>query len=254
MSKLYVISTGRNPSFLVQACVESVQTQTLQPDLHILIDDMSDNDTIDYLSTIMSSKYSNLVITQNHTRKYRLRNIYESSIDKDPDDIICIVDSDDSLATSTALETVSTAYANNPQYEYVYTNYVTEHGEPGGCQPIPDSSWNPYEGSWITSHMCTFKVKAIQGISIKNFLDVNGNWFQIGTDQAFSLPILYRLWKRDNNYSSVGFINKPLYKYTWDLPSRPRRGEEEADKLAADSVRNSILVKQRRYIKDENSA
>ena len=52
MSKIHVVSTGRNPSKAILNCVESVQRQTLQPESHTLIDDISDDDTSDLLDKI----------------------------------------------------------------------------------------------------------------------------------------------------------------------------------------------------------
>ena len=52
MSKIHVVSPGRNPSKAILNCVESVQRQTLQPESHTLIDDISDDDTPAILAKI----------------------------------------------------------------------------------------------------------------------------------------------------------------------------------------------------------
>ena len=70
--------------------------QTVKPKSHIVIDDISDDDTVSYLETSIKDIES-IEIKINEERKYRLKNIYENVIDKEPEDIICIVDSDDWL-------------------------------------------------------------------------------------------------------------------------------------------------------------
>ena len=247
MSEIYVISTGRNANRFVVNCVESVLSQTVKPKSHIVIDDISDDDTVTYLE-----RYKNcdgIEIRINKERKYRLKNIYEAVIGKDPEDIICIVDSDDWLGKDTALETIKNTYNSNDKLEYVYSRYSLTHGGLGCSNPIPDDNWDPYRGVWITSHLSSFKVKALREISIDNFLDWNGDWFTIATDHAMTLPILYRLWKRDNGYSAVGFIDEPLYMHTfYGNPSKPRSGTVEADDRARLAVKCSTYIKQRGYV------
>ena len=92
MSDLYVVSTGRNASKFVLKCIQSVKDQTFQPKSHIIIDDISDDDTRLYLERIKNID-ENIEVIFNTERKYRLKNIYENSVNKNPDDIICIVDS-----------------------------------------------------------------------------------------------------------------------------------------------------------------
>jgi glycosyltransferase involved in cell wall biosynthesis len=93
MSKLHVISTGRNAGKYITFCIDSVKRQTLQPDSHTVIDDMSDDDTVEHLNWVqMNNNLPYLNIIHNTERKYRLKNIYDHAIDKDPEDIICIVD------------------------------------------------------------------------------------------------------------------------------------------------------------------
>lgn len=248
MSDLYVLSTGRNASKYVKNCIESVISQSIKPKRHILIDDISDDDTLEYLAPYQERE--NLEIVINEERKYRLKNIYENVIDKDPEDIICIVDSDDWLARDNVLETIKNAYESDEKLEYIYSRYALTHGEMGCSAPIPDNNWNPYGPGWITSHMSTFKAKTIKNIPIDNFLDWNGDWFTIATDHALTLPILYKLRARDGDYSSVGFIPEVLYMHTfYGNPSKPRSGTPEADSRSRMAVKCSTYIKQRGYIK-----
>ena len=247
MSELYVVSTGRNASRFILKSVQSVQEQTLKPKSHIIIDDVSNDDTKVYLEQ-MDNFIENIEIILNTERKYRLKNIWENSVNKDPEDIICLVDNDDWLASNDALQIIMDTYNENPQYEYVYSKLQFSHGEIGGSIPIPNDDWNPYQNRWITSHISTFKVKALQRIPVANFLDWNGEWFQIATDHAQILPMLYNIWKRDGNYSAVGFIDKVLYIYQFiENENKPRHNQEGLEK-GAFSIRCANFIKQRGYV------
>ena len=50
MNKIHVISAGRNAGKFITYCIDSVQRQTLQPDSHTVIDDISD-DTLKLFTT-----------------------------------------------------------------------------------------------------------------------------------------------------------------------------------------------------------
>jgi glycosyltransferase involved in cell wall biosynthesis len=249
---IYVVSTGRNAGSLVEKCIESVATQTLNPKTHTLIDDCSEDDTRDILMPYLydRKKYENLDIIFNNIRKYRLRNLYDNIINKDPEDIICMVDTDDWLFEKTVLQEVYNLYKQNPKLEYVYSKFVTSHGTQGLSRAIPSSAWDPYKNPWITSHLCTIKAKVLNDIPVENFLDWEGNWFDIATDHALILPVIYNLKQKHGDYSAIGFIEKPLYVHTfYGNPSKPRSGTPEAAARAIKSVKCANFIKQRGFIK-----
>jgi glycosyltransferase involved in cell wall biosynthesis len=249
MNKIHVISTGRNAGEFVKKCIESVGNQTIVPTSHLVIDDISDDNTRDILMNYKySEEYPYLDIKFSNIRKYRLLNLYENIISKDPEDIICIVDSDDWLAHDKALERIKNTYENNSKLEYVYSRYELSNGELGGSRAISDG-WDPYKGSWITSHMCTIKAKALKRIPISNFLDWNSEWFKIATDHAMILPVIHKLRQIHGDYSAIQFVDESLYIHKfYGNPSKPRSGTPEADARAKAAVKCSTYIKNRGYI------
>ena len=250
MSKIHVVSPGRNPSRAVQNCVESIQRQTLLPDSHTIIDDISDDGTPEILKGIEKQNIPYLKIVHNTERRYRLKNIYDHSITKDAEDIICIVDSDDWLATKDTLAKIKETYKSDDNLEYVYSNFRMSHEPaPGLSRAIPSNEWDPYKDKWITSNMSTFKVKALTAIPIDNFLDWDGNWFRMGTDHAYILPLLYMLRQRDGDYSAVKHIADILYVYHFhNNPGMPRVGPI-ADYHADLALKGSSYIRERGFIK-----
>tara|TARA_R110000824_G_scaffold127917_1_gene288583 strand:- start:10222 stop:10974 length:753 start_codon:yes stop_codon:yes gene_type:complete len=245
MSDLHVVSVGRNAGEFVNKCVESVRLQTYPPHTHIVVDDVSDDNTRLHINALPPR--DSLEIKLNSTRQYRLKNIYDNAIHKKPDDIICILDTDDWLTTNTALEEIKKTYDENPELEYVYSNYVFSNGTPGNNHAIPDASWNPYQSRWITSHMCTFKAKALQRVDPLNFLNQTGSWFEIGTDHALALPLLWQIRATHGDYSAVKFINKPFYCYLFDGNDAKLRQGAEADERAYAAMSNAAFIKNRGY-------
>jgi hypothetical protein len=114
-----------------------------------------------------------------------------------------------------------------------------------GCsKQIPDNDWNPYNDEWITSHLSTFRVKCFRTINPENFLDENGNWFEMGCDQAYILPIIYNSKQTHGSYEKVGFIDFPCYVYQHsENPLRKRDGKlgKKAHK-AVTTIRNRGIV------------
>jgi len=252
MSKIHVISTGRNAGKFITYCIDSIERQTLQPDSHIVVDDISNDDTIEHLNWVQMNKdISYLKVIHNTERQYRLKNIYDHAITKDPEDIICIVDSDDWLCRKDALARVKEAYDSDPKLEYVYTNYRRSHETTKGHgTPPPSNNWDAYKDDWINSHMSTFKVKALAAIPPANFLDWNGNWFRMATDFAYVLPMMHIFRKRDGDYSAVKYIDEVVYVYHFfNNPGKPRSGPE-GEKLSSDAWQNSEFIRQRGYIEE----
>jgi len=257
MNKVHVVSPGRNPSSALLNCVESVKRQTLQPESHTLIDDISDDNTPELLNKIEKENISYLKIIRNTERQYRLKNIYDHSITKDPEDIICIVDTDDWVANKNVLSEIKQTYKSNSKLEYVYSNFRCScEDAPGeGKGPsstidrnIPSSNWDSYKEEWITSHMCTFKVKALKRVPKANFLDWNSNWFRMGTDHALAMPLLHTLKLKYGDYSAVKHINKPLYVYHW--ASRYRGQDGGHDPLAEEANNCATYIRHRGYIEE----
>ena len=152
-TKMYVLSVGRSAGKSVIRCLDSVQTQTYLPTKHIVVDDLSVDNTRQNISDYADDK-NILQIVFNKQRKYRLKNIYDNSVNKEDDDIIVLVDNDDWFHNKHALKTVIEKYKADTKLQLVYSRYIFSSGELGGSKKIPDVApkevWNPYLGPWQT--------------------------------------------------------------------------------------------------------
>ena len=243
--KTCVISCQRNANKFSQHCISSVAQQTVLPDSHIFIDDVSDDGTREFLSQI---KLDHLKVILNDERKYRLKNIYDAVNTLDDDAVVFLLDGDDWLAYTNAIERVLKEYEQD-HVEYVYTNWQYSHAPIVGIsKPIPGSDWDPYSSPWITSAMGTFRARWFKQIPLPNFLDSAGEFFKMGTDQAYILPMLHMLKTRDGDYSGARFMNEPMYVYQFAENEMRRRIDDEGVWERETASSSSQLIRSRGFL------
>ena len=256
MSKLRVFSPSYNSHKFCINCIDSVASQKKLPDEHFFIDDASQDDTREWLSkhwdritTNAAGKYD-LKVHASDSRKWKLLNLYEYVIKCDDDDVICVLDGDDWLSDSSALQKIWNQYQDK-NVDYVYTNWKYSHsGEIGISSAIPENfkNWDPYKSPWVTSAMSTFRVKQFLKIPIDNFFRWDHKWFTMGCDQAYVLPILKQIMHEQNGYDKIKFINEPLYVYQFtENPNKPRSQDDGGMRMDA---HNSVtFIRNRGYLK-----
>jgi len=250
---IFVFSASYNSNRFCVNCVESVSRQTHLPVEHFYIDDCSADDTLQWMEKAAQnfgdSRYL-LKMAANQGvsgRKYKLLNLYEYILKREPDDIICVLDGDDWLTSSDTLEKIVAAYADT-NTRYVYTNWKYSHNnELGISRKIPSPTWDPYRDPWITSALSTFRAREFQNIPFENFMRWDYKWFSMGCDQAYVLPILWKIRQETGNYNSVKFINEPLYTYQFtENPNKPRNNDGGMRVDAHDSV---TFIRNRGYVR-----
>jgi len=253
MNKVKVFSSSYNSHKFCVNCIESVSQQTLLPAEHFYIDDCSTDDTRSWLinaAQTFGTKYP-LQIALNTgptNKKHKLLNLYEYILRCDDTDIVCILDGDDWLTSNNALEKIAEAYSD-PSVRCVYTNWKYSHNnELGISKKIPSPNWNPYTDGWITSALSTFRVREFRNIPFNNFLRWDYKWFTMGCDQAYVLPILWKIKQETGCYDSVKFIDEPLYTYQFtENPNKPRDNNDGGMRMDA---HNSVtFIRNRGYVR-----
>ena len=253
MNNLYVVSCQRNANVFSNNCLSSVQQQSEKVKEHIFIDDVSSDNTVECVSSFIErSSSSNIRFIKNTHRKYRLKNIKDAvySID-DPEGIVLLLDGDDWFSTTEATKIVKSAYDQNSDLEYVYTNWMFSHNNQLGIsRMIPSEDWCAYRDPWITSAMATFKVKTFKSIPESNFLDAQGDYFKMGTDHAYVLPITHILKKKYQDYRAVGFIDLPLYVYQFVENEKRRRVDKEGQWEKSEAHNASSYIRKRGFLSE----
>ena len=253
-SDVYVISCQRNANKFSINCLESVRHQTVRVKSHIFIDDISLDETWDIVEEhILQVPHAPVELIKNSSRKYRLKNIDDAVTSIDDDDaIVCLLDGDDWLSTERAVEIVQATYHENPILEYVYTNWMYSHNNQSGIsRKIPSSSWSAYTDPWITSAMATFKVSAYKAIPKSNFLDHDGEYFKMGTDHAYVLPLTHMLKQKHGDYRAISFIDMPLYVYQFVENAKRRRiNSDEGLWETREAAETSAFIRNRGFLSE----
>ena len=237
--KLVIISPCFNAQKNLEQLVQSIVQQNDNRWELILIDDMSNDDTVSVMKAL-SETNSNVSYIKNTEKKYALKNIVEIArkYQDSKDIVIGVVDGDDSLCNPDTVGLVLSEYETGA--DAVWTAHRWDINNMNISKNMP-SNVNPYQWEWCSSHFRTFRSSLLKSISNKNFLNYKGEWFKRGYDQALMLPILY-------NTNNRRYINEVCYLYNIDSVSMPDRNWTEKDQISTIN-----FVRARGFIKDEGN-
>jgi hypothetical protein len=125
-----------------------------------------------------------------------------------PEDIICIVDGDDSLVGTDVLTHLNEVY-QDPMVYMTYGQFVPLSGQYGAfCKPIPDTGTYRKCGKWLASHFKTFKRGLWDKIDDKDLRGADGKYYSVSWDA----PVLYCLIEMCGQ-KHMRFIDKIMYLY-----------------------------------------
>ena len=210
----------------VSALVKSLQDQKNKNWEAVVIDDMSDDDTIFMVNhTVGNDERFKFIV--NKEKKYALKNVVENSIiaAKEKDCIIAILDGDDALCNENTVDLILDAYKDD-EVGTVWTAHTWDINNMNISKDLPQNiRVNPYEYPWVSSHLKTFRSRLILEINEENFKDLDGKWFKRGYDQALYLPLMYLSIKRK-------YIDEVCYLYRINSNSMKHREWKEQDQLS----------------------
>lgn len=218
--------------------VKSLQDQKNTNWEAVIIDDMSEDDTIFMVNHAVGNDERFKFIV-NKEKKYALKNVVENSINaaKEKNCIIAILDGDDALCNEDTVDLILSAYKDD-DVGTAWTAHKWDINNMNISKDLPDNiRVNPYEYPWVSSHLKTFRSNLILEINKENFKDIDGNWFKRGYDQALYLPLMYLSIKRV-------FIPEVCYLYRINSNSMKHREWKEQDQLS--TVK---LIRARGFIK-----
>ena len=236
MKKVIFISPMYNAASHLPDLIESMKEQTNVNWKHILIDDMSSDNSFD-VACELTHNDDHFQIIKNKEKRWALKNVINIArkYQNDPNVIIANIDGDDALCNENTVELLLNAYKDD-KVETVWTAHSWDINGMNISRELP-AGINPYEFSWFSSHLKTWRADILSKISDSNFKDLDGDWFKRGYDQALYLPLLNVSNKRK-------FINEICYLYRINSKSIPVRLLSEKEQM--DTVR---LVRARGFIK-----
>jgi len=241
MNKVYFITPTYNASYHLEDLYESLLEQTNENWKWFILNDMSNDDTLEIAQKIENKdKLKRVSVIAWTEKKFALKGICDClSTFKEteyPDDsIIAIVDGDDALCNENTVNLILSEYEKNPNLDSLWTAHSWDINGMNISKELPDNI-NPYQYPWVSSHLKTFKLGVFKKIKNKNFQDLDGNWFERGYDQALYLPILHLSKERK-------FLNEICYLYRINSNSLKIRQWKEKSQM--DTIR---LVRSRGLI------
>ena len=212
-----IIIPSYNNAKWLKACIRSVKKQAYKDYQCIIIDDCSNDKSVEIIEKEIEG-YPSFLFIKNEERKLALKNIYEAVIESQPspEDIIITLDGDDFLYGENVLEKVNDTYKKIGCW-LTYGSYAEFPSARRGkfCKKIPDHivENNSFrESQWMSSHMRTFKVKLWNSIKKEDLLEPDGRFCDGAWDMVFMFPMLEMCGERSK------FIEDILYIYNRNNP------------------------------------
>jgi glycosyltransferase involved in cell wall biosynthesis len=241
MNKVYFITPTYNASYHLEDLYESLLEQTNENWKWFILNDMSNDDTLEIAQKIENKdKLKRVSVIAWSEKKFALKGICDclstfKETEYPADSIIAIVDGDDALCNENTVNLILSEYEKNPNLDSLWTAHSWDINGMNISKELPDNI-NPYQYPWVSSHLKTFKLGVFKKIKNKNFQDLDGNWFERGYDQALYLPILHLSKERK-------FLNEICYLYRINSNSLKIRQWKEKSQM--DTIR---LVRSRGLI------
>jgi len=197
--KIHLFITHYNTIQYLQKCLESIFSQICAVQFQAtLVDDASpDPYTTEFLDEWQKKEPTRLVIVRNKERVGKGVNLFRclDAARCDPEDIICVLDGDDWLASPYSIQTVIERYQNTHCW-VTYGSYLQSSGHTGCCTiPLTEEHFASEKAgrgfrdcSWIFSHL--FTAKAFLWNKLPKDLNIfNGKQTMFTADQVFNIPL-----------------------------------------------------------------
>jgi glycosyltransferase involved in cell wall biosynthesis len=190
--RIIVYTSGYNASAWAEKCIKSVQSQTYQNYIHIVVDDASTDNTFQICEKFRSDK----MLLKKNSKNLKWLNTAALHLKPEPNDIVATLDLDDWLANSSVLQTVVDLYTKNNCW-LTYGDYVrlsrpgstgSNHCRPFSAEILSGRKFRSH--SFITSHLRTFKGFLWNNIKQSDFLIWDGSWADMAYDCAIMYPML----------------------------------------------------------------
>jgi glycosyltransferase involved in cell wall biosynthesis len=221
--KIHLFITHYNTIQYLQKCLTSIFEQVCAiPFQAVLVDDASPDSYItEFLDEWQKKEPTRLVIVRNKERVGKGANLFRclDAARCDPEDIICILDGDDWLASTYSLQTVVERYQNTNCW-VTYGSYLQSNGDTGFCTvPLTEHHYTSEkkgrgfrECGWVFSHL--FTARAFLWNKLPKDLNIfNGKQTMFTADQVFNIPLAEMAGS-----SRIQYIDQALMIYNNENP------------------------------------
>jgi len=208
-----------NAENYIGKCIGSIQSQTIKDFDAVIINDGSTDRTKEIaLEAISNDSRFSIINSQINTCPLSSTVSGIKHLAPDENDIVAMIDGDDMLNITKALEIVKKTYERTDCL-ITYGNYVTQRGKTinpriGKRHQQRVIDQNLYrKAHFISHHLKTFKHILYSKIDPRDLRDSDGNFWSTCSDLALMFPMLEMAGDRQEA------ISDPIYRYSYNLPT-----------------------------------
>jgi glycosyltransferase involved in cell wall biosynthesis len=237
-----IVSCFWNVEKYISDCINSVMSQKLTEFKMFLIDDVSDDNTVNIIKDLIKGD-DRFILIENKEKKFKLKNLDDLLMDDerfDDEDIIVELDGDDILFSSGSLSTINDIYIKDKNIWITNGSFVYSNGQFGFSDRVnPNTIRNDV---FKFSHLRTWKVHLWRNIDEESFLDTDGAYFKSAADVAYSLPMVEM--SGDKHYK---FISDILYVYNEENPFNDHKPGSRSGSQFEQVRCNQIIRNKKKY-------
>ena len=225
----------------ILSCLRSVNEQNYDNFECFVVDDCSTDRTFEMIQKYVGD-LSNFHCSRNEERVGALCNHYrmfEKLIDNaDDEDVVIFLDGDDWLYDNDVFSKLDDIYTKEDCW-LTYGSYVTY---PSGVtsefhvgeypEEIRKNGDFKFDSQWRASHLRTSKYKLCRQIEKEDFLDEDGNFYQMAWDHAMMIPLMEMACEK------VHFVPDTLYVYNDDNPLNVHKVDRELQIKTAEQIKS----------------
>ena len=222
-NRIKIITPFYNPGKFLERCVASLMTQNYDNYQVIFIDDCSTDGSFDR-SPVGNSK---AMVIRNEVRKTALENIHDAIMNHcEEDDIVVLVDGDDSLIGKNVLTYIDEYYKKTDCW-VMYGQAIWSNGQKGFASwYTPEEFENLRNAPFKVSHIRTFRAGVYHQIKNQDpeftcIKDKDGNFYK----SCYDVPIVFATFEL-SGYDKVKYNDKALYMYNFENPISDHRVDQ----------------------------
>jgi glycosyltransferase involved in cell wall biosynthesis len=208
-----IISCFWNAEQYIEKCIDSIMSQTHHDYKVFLIDDLSNDNTVNLINNKIKND-GRFELISNEQKKGKLKNIDDILMNYelfDDEDIIVELDGDDWFFNEKVLERINEIYNSNKKLWLTNGSFIYSDGKFGFSSKVNPQTIR--KDVFTFSHLRTWKCHLWRKIEEESFLDENGDYFMSAPDVAYSIPMIEIAGL--NHYE---FIPEIFYVYNAESP------------------------------------
>lgn len=211
MNNFIIFSCGYNCVDFVEEHCSSIDLQTYGKYTHILVDDGSTDGTYEKLVEYKRASDRDVRVIKYMNNIGSVAGSFVENLKPKDEDIVVVVDMDDSLADPFVLELINNAYMTQDCWmthgSFERTSNGTIQGEPYPVHVKKERNYRTYH-RWLCQHLRTFKGFLWNAVNKEDLKDETGEYARGACDMAITYPML-EMTPSDK----VIFIPHILYNY-----------------------------------------